>query len=144
MFQLPAAMSSTQTLSPSRTTSPPSRPSSSKSKTTSSGLSSGAKAGIGASIGGIAAVALLILAWFLMRRRKLRQNRDLPPAYPSNSNEGRDDMKEVATGSLNGKSYQKVRGHDPNELDAGTGTGPGPVELPSNVQSVELPTSRVV
>jgi hypothetical protein len=39
----------------------------------SGGLSTGAKAGIGAGTGGVALIALLVLGFFLLRRRKSRQ-----------------------------------------------------------------------
>ncbi|CZR52321.1 uncharacterized protein PAC_02198 [Phialocephala subalpina] len=45
-----------------------------------SGLPTGASAGIGASIGGVALIAVLVLGFWFMRRRKRRI--ESPPAYP--------------------------------------------------------------
>jgi hypothetical protein len=51
---------------------------------------------------------------------------------------------EHAGSSCNGKdSYQAV-GQNPNELDGGETSHTRPVELPANLETVELPASRAV
>ncbi|EPE36514.1 hypothetical protein GLAREA_08677 [Glarea lozoyensis ATCC 20868] len=124
----PSASEPTQTPSPATSQTVPSptpsqtTPSPTPSSTSSSnGLSSGAQAAIGASLGGAAAICFLILAFFLMRRRKRQKNSlEYPPEYSKD-------------GSM-GPFIRKV----PNELDART----NPVELPTSAHSVELPVSR--
>jgi hypothetical protein len=77
---LPAALSSTTSTSSSGTATPTGATPSPSSSDKSSGLSTGAKAGIGAAVGIVAVIALLILGFFFLRRRKTRAQS--PSSHP--------------------------------------------------------------